>query len=150
MHGRSGRMHHIRRFKEEDIYDVYRIASENLKEKYTMELIMDIYHLWEDGFYVACSPDIVGFICGNKNKKTARILMLAVDKNYRRMGIGTSLLNRFIAECRKDGLMSIRLEVRTDNREAIEFYQKFNFQIISFIPNYYTNGDSAYVMWRII
>ncbi len=143
-------MYYIRRFKEEDIYDVYRIASENLKEKYTMELIMDIYHLWSNGFFVAYSSQIAGFICGNKDKKTARILMLAVDKNHRRMGIGTSLLNRFIVECRKEGLMSIRLEVRTDNTEAIEFYQKRNFQIISIIPNYYTNGDSAYIMWRTI
>ena len=143
-------MYYIRRFKEEDIYDVYRIASENLKERYTIDLIMDIYHQWKDGFFVAVSSDIVGFICGNKNEKTARILMLAVDRNHRRKGIGSALLNRFLMECRNENLMSVSLEVRTDNREAIEFYQKSKFQIISFVPHYYTNGDSAYVMWRMI
>ncbi len=143
-------MFFVRRFKEDDIYDVFRIASESLTERYSLELLMDIYHSWPDGFLVAVSSDIIGFIAGSKYEKSARILMLAVDKNHRERGVGSALLNRFMMQCRAENISSITLEVRVNNRKAIEFYANRGFQIISMLDNYYTNGDSAYIMWKIL
>ncbi len=140
----------IREFREEDVYEVFRISFESLTEKYSLELFMDIYQVWPSGFLVAELKDIVGFIAGAKYERGARILMLAVDKAYRGRGIGSALLNRFIMQCKKEGLSSVSLEVRTNNRNAIQFYANRGFQIISMLDNYYTNGDSAYVMWKII
>ena len=140
----------VRGFREEDVYDVFRISFESLTEKYSLELFLDIYRAWPDGFLVADMGEVVGFIAGMRYEGNARILMLAVDKNHRGRGIGNALLNRFILQCRKEGLKSISLEVRTSNRKAIEFYAKRGFQIVSMLKNYYTNGDSAYVMWKII
>ena len=143
-------MYLIRQFREEDVYDVFRISFENLTEKYSLELFLDIYRAWPSGFLVAEIKDIVGFIAGARDEKSARILMLAVDKSYRGRGIGSALLSRFIAQCRADGIRSITLEVRASNTDAIEFYAKRGFQIVSVLENYYSTGESAYVMWKII
>lgn len=143
-------MYFIREFKPEDLEEVIEIADTSLTERYFPTLFMDIYQAWPQGFLVAESKNILGFIAGNKIYNEARILMLAVREKYRRKGIGTNLLRRFLSVCKKEGLVSIRLEVRTTNTGAITFYKKFGFHIISFIPNYYSNGDTAYVMWRMI
>ncbi len=143
-------MYFIREFKPEDLEEVIEIANTSLTERYFPTLFMDIYQAWPQGFLVAESKNILGFIAGNKIYNEARILMLAVREKYRRKGIGTNLLRRFLSVCKKEGLVSIRLEVRTTNTGAITFYKKFGFHIISFIPNYYSNGDTAYVMWRMI
>ncbi len=143
-------MFFIREFREDDLSDVYEIALRNLTERYTPELFLDIYRSWPRGFLVAVVSRIVGFIAGTKDEHAARILMLAVDKQYRNRGIGTSLLDRFIANCKSEGVVSVSLEVRTNNKIAVEFYQKRGFQIVSFLPDYYTNGDDAYIMWRMI
>ncbi len=143
-------MYLIREFREEDVYDVFRIAFENLTEKYSLDLFLDIHRAWPSGFLVAELKDIVGFIAGSYYEGNARILMLAVDKPFRGRGIGSALLNRFIFECKKMGIRTVSLEVRTGNIDAIQFYQKRGFQVMSRIDNYYTNGDSAYVMWKMI
>jgi ribosomal-protein-alanine N-acetyltransferase len=143
-------MYFIRGFKEDDLLEVLNIANESLTENYAPELFLDVYRAWPKGFLVAVGNKILGFIAGSKYNREARILLLAVKKEYRNMGIGTALMNRFMSISKIEGVMSLRLEVRTTNFRAIEFYKKFGFNIISYIPNYYTNGESAYIMWREI
>jgi len=143
-------MYLVREFREEDVYDVFRIAYESLTEKYSLDLFMDIYYAWPSGFLVAEIKDIVGFIAGSQYNGTARILMLAVDKNNRGKGIGSLLLRKFIFQCKKEGIKSVSLEVRTSNKSAIEFYINRGFQIISLLNKYYTNGESAYIMWKML
>lgn len=143
-------MYYIREFTKDDLYEVLNIANESLTENYIPELFLDIHRLWPRGFLVAVSDRVVGFIAGSKYSREARILMLAVKDKYRGQGIGTALMHRFMSVCRMEGIMSLRLEVRTTNLRAIEFYKNFGFTIISYVPNYYTNGDAAYIMWRMI
>ncbi len=140
----------IRKFREEDLLDVLNIANESLTENYIPELFLDIHRTWPEGFLVAVAKDVVGFIAGIKQRTEARILLLAVGREFRNMGIGSALMRRFITICKSEGMLSVRLEVRTKNLRAIEFYKKFGFNIISYVPNYYTNGDDAYIMWREI
>ena len=143
-------MFYIREFSEEDLSEVYEIALRNLTERYQPDLLLDIYQSWPAGFLVAITSRIVGFIAGTREENTARILMLAVERKFRKQGIGSALLNHFTTNCRKEGIASISLEVRISNQEAVQFYQNRGFQIISFLPNYYTDGEAAYVMWKMI
>ncbi len=68
----------------------------------------------------------------------------------RRIGIGTALMNDFMKLCRDQGMMSIRLEVQTQNTDAIVFYRKLGFVIISTMKKYYTDLSDAYAMWRLL
>ena len=73
---------------------------------------------------------------------------LAIDyiyvlKEYRNIGIASKLLDYLF---KKYGF-SCSLEVRVDNKEAINLYKKFNFEIVATREKYY-NGVDAYLMER--
>jgi ribosomal protein S18 acetylase RimI-like enzyme len=53
---------------------------------------------------------------------------LAVSRNYRRKGIGRSMMEEAEARLRALGCAKINLQVRTGNRDVIEFYKKIGFQ----------------------
>ncbi|KFO34701.1 N-alpha-acetyltransferase 50, NatE catalytic subunit [Fukomys damarensis] len=50
---------------------------------------------------------------------------------YRRLGIGTKMLNHILNICEKDGTFdSIYLHIQISNESAIDFYGKFGFENI--------------------
>ncbi len=142
----------IRRYMDSDLDAVLQIANRSLSEYYGVDLIQDLAVQWPDGFLIydfLRSPG--GFIVGTRYSPTeGRILLLAVKEELRRRGIGTLLLGDFLEVCRRDGLMSLRLEVKTDNEDAIRFYKWHSFSITSTLKRYYTDSSDAYVMWRMI
>jgi ribosomal protein S18 acetylase RimI-like enzyme len=56
-------------------------------------------------------------------------LGMGVQKEYRRLGVGTRLLERTIAEARKIGLERIELEVYASNAAAVKLYEKAGFVV---------------------
>lgn len=142
----------IRQFDPKDLRRVLEIAEESLTEYYTTSLIIDLYEAWPDGFRVYISEDrIEGFVIGSRIKPNeARILMFAVDGKYRKRGIGDALMRDFMEYCGKNGFISIKLEVKTDNDNAINFYKKYGFAITSRLRAYYSDASDAFAMWKII
>ncbi|MGC8514653.1 MAG: ribosomal protein S18-alanine N-acetyltransferase [Thermoplasmata archaeon] len=142
----------VRKFRESDLDAVVELANSTLTEYYGVDLIYDLSRQWPDGFLIYQFGDnIVGFLAGSKySSNEARILLLAVEKSFRKMGIGTTLVNDFTKLCMQLGMMSVRLEVRVDNIEAINFYRKLKFVVISTMRNYYSDSSDAHVMWRLL
>ncbi len=66
-----------------------------------------------------------------------------VKEEYRKQGIASKLLEYLF---KKYGF-SCSLEVRVDNKEAINLYKKFNFEIATIRKNYYKDID-GYLMIR--
>jgi len=134
------------------MFPVIKLASETLPEQYNPSLFNYFYETFPQGFLVAEQfHKIVGFIVGVKTSTDiARILMLAVSEPQRRQGIGTLLLNRLLKELAIHNTKHVGLEVRTDNRPAIGFYQKHGFEKREAISHFYQNGDDAYLMRRIV
>ena len=96
------------------------------------------------------NDDLVGYIMGKLSNDNFHILSIAVDKEYRKKGIGSSLLESFI-KLNYDKCNSISLYVYVDNKVAINFYKKNGFNIIKRIPKYYIgtydiNNCDAYMM----
>lgn len=142
----------VRQAEASDIERVVHLANTSLTEYYTVNLMADLFHSWPEAFLVYTLKDkVVGFIAGSKFSRTeARILLLAVDKKVRRMGIGKTLMLDFENICRMNNIMSVRLEVRTDNEEAIRFYNNHRYSVISTIRAYYSDSSDAYLMWKLI
>ena len=70
----------------------------------------------------------------------AYIMTIGVLDEYRRMNIGTKLLNKIINIALTDNLcVGVCLDVVYYNQIAINFYKKNNFKKVSTIKNYYTN-----------
>ena len=138
----------IRYFKPSDLWAVYELASNNLKERYNPHSLHRTFDYWPNGFLVIEDMGrIVGFLFGIMSSEVeSRILMLAVKREYRNQGIGTMLLNRFLMEGANRGVRLITLEVRASNLSGIRFYQSLGFMMTGRIPNYYSNGEDGYTL----
>jgi ribosomal protein S18 acetylase RimI-like enzyme len=89
---------------------------------------------------------IAGYGVLGRNEGVSHLLNLAVLPDYRRMGIASQLMLAFeeIAvewECRR-----MRLEVRSSNRLARDFYAKLGFTYKSRARGYYANGEDALIL----
>ncbi len=76
------------------------------------------------------------------------IMTLGVLAVYRRLGIGAEILNSVIEYAKEMGIKCIGLHVHVENRTALNFYDRFGFQILGTVPNYYKKitPNSAYIL----
>lgn len=89
-----------------------------------------------------------GFLIIYKNIDCYELELIIVDKEYRKQGIATSLLEHFFNTfCTSNDI--VFLEVSCENETAINLYTKFNFITINKRKKYYGNID-AYVMKKVI
>lgn len=87
--------------------------------------------LAEDG-----KDKVVGFSLYRTIADDAELLLLAVDPNSQRKGIGRDLLGYFIEDAKKNGAARIHLEVR-DGNPAIGLYEAAGFEQANRRRNYY-------------
>jgi len=91
---------------------------------------------------------IVGFcILGFRERKSSASLR-TIAVLTRGLGVGTALLDAAEGVVARRGCRSLRLEVREDNRSAVNFYQKAGFYEIGRKPNYYADGITAIRMHK--
>lgn len=90
---------------------------------------------------------IVGFISMYCAANEGYICNIAVEKNYRKCGIGTSLMNDIITLSKGKDLKFLTLEVRESNTGAIKFYEKLGFITLGIRKNFYSNpSENAVIM----
>jgi ribosomal protein S18 acetylase RimI-like enzyme len=70
-----------------------------------------------------------------------RVWELLVEKEFRKRGIGTLLMNHAVKIAREKGARMLVLETQTNNAEAINFYLQFGFSVIGLDINAYSNED---------
>lgn len=84
---------------------------------------------------------IVGAVCCRleqvDNEKRLYIMTLGCLYTYRRLGIGTTMLEHVLDHAQKKGIDNIYLHVQINNMGAIEFYKKFGFEIVDTKEGYY-------------
>lgn len=142
----------IRNVEPQDIFSVIKLAHETLPERYTPSLFTTFYEGFPQGFFIALNHQkIVGFLIGIKSDtNTAKILMIAVDKNYRKKGVGSALLHTFFNKMMLENIHRVTLEVRTNNSSALQFYINHGFIIYETIKGFYQKGEDAYSMIKKI
>ena len=96
--------------------------------------------------YAYFDDDIIGFISSSIIYERCEINYIAVEDNYRRRGIAQKLLEFVISNNQFD---SISLEVRADNKEAINFYLKNGFEKVSIREKYYGNVDGYLMVKKV-
>ena len=113
--------------------------SSDFSHLYNLESIINKKYNY---IYVYEDNNIVkGFIHIQVSFDEADLINIATLSDYRRNGIGKSLVDYVM---NKHKLKYLNLEVNVLN-EAVKFYKDLGFQIIRLIPNYYKDGD-AYFM----
>lgn len=142
----------VRRFSPTDLPGVSRVVKESLSENYSASLYLTIHNLWQDGFLVLVDDGrIVGFVASVlSGHKVARVLMLAVLPSYRGRSFGTALMDALYSSCVAGGLDTVTLEVRKSNGRARAFYERLGFEVTGEIRGFYTNGEDAYKMAKVL
>ena len=74
---------------------------------------------------------------------------IAVEENYRRMGVASKLLESFIEAAKEREMIGLTLEVRISNNAAFQLYRKYGFKPEGIRKNYYADtGEDAIIMWK--
>ncbi|MCH5163231.1 MAG: ribosomal protein S18-alanine N-acetyltransferase [Clostridiales bacterium] len=101
-------------------------------------------------FFVAdLGGKTIGFLSGVCAADECEISDIAVEDQYRRRKIGTSLFNLLLSGARARGVRSTFLLVRADNTPAKNLYEKLGFNAVGERKGYY-NGTDAVIMRREI
>ncbi len=142
----------VRPFSPTDMPAVMQIVKRSLGETYPPSLYLTVHNLWREGFLVEQSDDeVVAFVAAvPSGPMVARVLMLAVLPEMRRMGHGQRLMSALYSSCLSRGCETVILEVRKSNVAAIMFYQREGFCFTGEIENFYSNGEGAYKMSKAL
>ena len=148
----------LRPFEEEDLVEVVEVNRICLPENYPPYFFLDIHTNYPKTFLVAeVENRLAGYVlCRielgaselNKSKvaKKGHVVSIAVLPQYRRRGIGKSLMIASMKAMLGYEASESYLEVRVSNQPAINLYEKLGFVIARKIPEYYNDGEAAYVM----
>ena len=139
----------IRKMEIRDADEVYNIENQAFFEPWSKKnLIKDLESNTFLNHYVAEKDgNIVGFYISSQVLDEVEIFTIAVDRDYKNMGIATCLLNHLVATSIANNMKEIWLEVSTKNLAAINLYKKFGFEIMGIRKNYYQKvGEDAYNM----
>lgn len=97
---------------------------DNLREAYFGDEGMSGFWVAE---YDASVIGMVGVQRGAEN--VAEIRRLRVHPNYRRMGVGTKLMEQAISFCREKAYLKVILDTRIEREPAIRLFEKFGFAL---------------------
>ena len=148
----------LRKFSSKDLEKVMLVNQECLPENYAPSFFLDISKNCPDAFLVAqINGDLVGYImCRLENGfsdfkrfrvvKKGHIVSIAVKPEYRRKKVGSILLRGAIEALRKYDMNEVYMEVRTANQNAINMYNKLDFEFIRKVKSYYQDGSDAHMM----
>ena len=91
---------------------------------------------------------IAGFAVMHFKDDSAHLNLLAVEPDYRRRGVGRSLIKWLEDSARVAGIKIISLEVRSSNHRALRFYSELGYSETGVIPGYYSGVDDATLLAR--
>ena len=139
----------IREFKRPDVKRVLEIEMASFDDPYPANILVDIYNLGA-GFLVAQENNrVLGYIIfWIKFEDEGHIISIAVDKNYRRLEVGSKLVETSIEFFKKFEVKIIKLEVRVGNKGARKFYSKLGFKEEKIVEEYYEDLEDAVIMAR--
>jgi ribosomal-protein-alanine N-acetyltransferase len=93
-----------------------------------------------EGIEVTANEQAAGFTLSRTIAGETELLLLAVDPQYRRRGLGTVLVEALVRDSRAKGAKRLFLEMRRAN-PAEHLYRRMGFEPIGERPNYYRTSD---------
>jgi ribosomal-protein-alanine N-acetyltransferase len=143
----------IRNMTLDDIDDVIEIEKMAFttpwsKESFRLELTRNML-----AKYIVAEKDkkVVGYGGMWLILDEAHITNIAVNKNFRGVGVGNVILDGLINICKDRSIRFMTLEVRKSNEIAKSLYKKYGFEESGTRPGYYSdNNEDAIIMWKMI
>ncbi|HBD63914.1 MAG TPA: ribosomal-protein-alanine N-acetyltransferase [Clostridiales bacterium] len=117
----------------------------------------------KDSFVRELQNDLAYYQCAEENGKImgymgmwrvldeCHVTNVAVLPEYRKMGIGSILIEKMVEICKCSEIQAMTLEVRESNAPAIGLYEKYGFVSAGKRPRYYMKPvEDAIIMWKKI
>ena len=138
----------IRPIRTEDLRLVYELEEQSFKDPFPNYFIDQLADANPETFLVAVySGAIVGYVVVDDWSDHQHLVSIAVRAEYRRREIAQALLDDVFERSRPGPL---RLELRRSNHEALQLYRKNGFRETGIAHSYYTNGEDAIQMEKLI
>lgn len=96
-------------------------TADNLTELYTSGNVKALVALR--------GKKILGFIIGSLSNNECRIVWILVKNNFRKTGIGTKMLYRFMENAKNSGADNFFIAVFSNNSESVNFFRKKGFTV---------------------
>jgi len=140
----------IRKAVESDLDEIIRLWKRNIRTINTASDIAELFNAFEKYFFVAVplantENTVIGFIGGAVREEHGHISGIAVDKDYRRRGVGKGLIKAVEREFLTNAFDTVTLEVRKSNWDAIRFYEQQGYKRAYIVKGYYADGEDAIV-----
>ena len=138
----------IRRVKTHDISAISEIEQACFKDPFPSYFLSQLADANPDTFLVAVSDErIVGYAVVDRWPDQEHLVSIAVLPGSRKMGVGQALLDNLVEKTQSGKMM---LEVRRSNRAALDLYRKNGFTQTGIAYSYYTDGEDAIQMEKVI
>jgi len=99
------------------------------------------------GMVAELNEVVVGFMIYELHKNRLHVLNFAVNQDFRRNGVGRSMIDKLIGKLSYQRRSRILLEVRETNLPAQLFFKSAGFQAVSVLRSFYEDSpEDAYVM----
>jgi ribosomal-protein-alanine N-acetyltransferase len=95
-------------------------------------------------------PRLAGFAVMRFGDDHARLMLLAVQPAWRRVGIARRMLHWLVDSAAAAGMASIHVELRASNTAAHDLYEGAGFTETFRVPGYYQGREAALRMIRVL
>jgi ribosomal-protein-alanine N-acetyltransferase len=142
----------LRLMEARDLPEVMQIENASFRLPWSQrffleELKVDASRTWVAYVQDTDGEKIMGYVCCRFVSNEASILNIAVAPQWRRLGLGRTLLRKVISEARGYLCQGVFLEVRRSNEAAQKLYRSEGFVTKGVRRRYYSdNGEDALVM----
>jgi ribosomal-protein-alanine N-acetyltransferase len=137
----------LRRCQALDVEGIYEVERKSFKpdDVYSVELLRFLCSCCGDHSYVYVTDGkIIGYIITCIEGNAAHVISIATDPQYRRRGVGKSLLCTALSLLAKGEVQEVFLEVRVTNEAALSLYRAAGFELAEILKNYYSDCEDGY------
>ncbi len=133
-----------------DLQTVFELEQQIFKDAWSYEMIKTELNndFYRHPFILDCNNKICGYTFIWAFKKEVHINNFAIHPEYRRQGLGLKLLN-YIFDLFHE-FQHFFLEVRKNNVAAVNLYKKAKFETIEIRKKYYSDGEDALLMHKLL
>ena len=138
----------LRKLCEADIPAVAEIERECFSSPWSeATLCSELQNPLNDFFGAFSDGELAGYIGFQTVAGETSVFNVAVEKRFRRKGIGKALVEKMIFEAKALGAKVIFLEVRAGNLAAINLYEKAGFVFFGIRKDYYDKPkENAFIL----
>lgn len=140
---------HVNIMNESDIDDVVEISNLSFSTPWSrLSYEQELNNSLAKYFVAKIDNKVIGFIGTWIIVDESHITNVAVHPNYRKLGIGSKLIESMLNYCKEKNCTAYTLEVRESNKTAISAYEKHGFIVDGIRKEYYQdNKENALIMW---